>query len=93
MLWYVKDTRSDKHTFVSNVIRGQREKNNHQWQQSAENARYVIERLSPEGGLVVDFLAGSGTTVRAAQELGRHVVAYEVNPRTAKRANNDLKAT
>jgi len=91
MLWYVKDTRADKHTLIRSVIRGQREKNSHQWQQSSENARYLIERLSPEGGLVVDFLAGSGTTVRAALELGRHVVAYELNPRTAKRANAHAK--
>jgi hypothetical protein len=55
MLWFVKGTRSDKHTFINNVVSGQREKNHHEWQQAEAEAAYFIENLSPPSGFVVDF--------------------------------------
>lgn len=77
MLWFVKGTRSDKHTFVDNVVTGQREKDHHEWQQSEAEAAYFIEMLSPPSGFVVDFFAGGGTTIVAAHRLGRSVIGYE----------------
>jgi site-specific DNA-methyltransferase (adenine-specific) len=77
MLWFVKGTRSDKYTFVNNVVSGQREKSHHNWQQAESEAAYFIEALSPLSGFVVDFFAGSGTTIIAAQRLGRWAIGYE----------------
>ena len=79
MLWFVKGTRSDKHTFIENVVTGQREKDHHEWQQAESDAAYFIELLSPKGGLVVDFFAGGGTTIIAAQHLGRNAIGYEID--------------
>jgi len=77
MLWFVKGTRADKHTFVENVVTGQREKDHHEWQQSEAEAAYFIETLSPSGGFVVDFFAGGGTTIVAALRLERAAIGYE----------------
>jgi hypothetical protein len=77
MLWFVKGTRSDKHTFVNNVVAGPQEKDHHEWQQSESDAAYYIEKLSPEGGFVVDFFAGGGTTIVAAHRLRRFAIGYE----------------
>jgi hypothetical protein len=79
MLWFVKGTRSDKHTFIENVVSGQREKDHHEWQQAEAEAAYFIENLSPPAGFVVDFFAGSGTTIVAARRLGRSAIGYEIS--------------
>jgi hypothetical protein len=79
MLWFVKGTRSDKHTFIDLVVTGQREKDHHPWQQAEAEAAYFIETLSPPLGFVVDFFAGGGTTIVAARRLGRAAVGYEKN--------------
>jgi transposase-like protein len=78
MLWFVRGTRADKHTFVESVF-GAREKDTHPWQQSESEAEYFINALSPPDGMVVDFFAGGGTTIVAAERLGRNVIGYEIS--------------
>lgn len=92
MLWFVKGTRSDKHTFVDNVVTGQREKSHHDWQQAESEAAYFIEKLSPSGGFVADFFAGSGTTIIAAKKLGRSAVGYEIDARHYSSARERMSA-
>jgi hypothetical protein len=79
MLWFVKGTRSDKQTFVENVVSSAREKDFHPWQQGEGDAEYFIGLLSPVGGLVVDFFAGGGTTIVAARRLGRIGLGFEID--------------
>ena len=43
--------------------------------------RRMIENSSGRGELVVDIFAGSGTSLIAAQQLGRHCYALELDPR------------
>jgi len=91
MLWFVKGTRSDKHTFITSAISGAREKDHHEWQQAESEAAYFIENLSPKGGLVVDFFAGGGTTIVAAMALGRLVIGYEIEKRHWIKANDRIR--
>ena len=39
--------------------------------------RWLLQLITPAGGTVIDFFAGSGTTVEAALELGFPVIAVE----------------
>ncbi|MBI3016333.1 MAG: site-specific DNA-methyltransferase, partial [Candidatus Tectomicrobia bacterium] len=43
-------------------------------------AEYLIESTTSPGGLVLDPMAGSGTTLVAAQKKGRHSVGVERDP-------------
>lgn len=86
MLWFVKGTRGDKHSFVESAVTGSREKDHHEWQQAESEAEYFISVLSPPSGLVVDFFAGGGTTIVAAQRLGRNALGYEIDQNHHKKA-------
>lgn len=79
MLWFVKDSRGDKLTFVDDAVSGGIEKSHHPWQQAESEAAYFIERLTATDGLVVDPFAGGGTTCVAAEKLGRRWIAYEID--------------
>ena len=39
-----------------------------------------IQSWSNKGDIVLDPFMGSGTTAKAAQELGRHYIGFEINP-------------
>jgi len=42
--------------------------------------RWLMTLITPPGGIVLDFFAGSGTTVEAAAELGFAIIAIELDP-------------
>ncbi len=46
----------------------------------SEPIRYLIEHLTPEGGLVVDPFMGSGIAAIEAVNIGRRVVGIDINP-------------
>lgn len=75
----------------SDVISGNKEKDLHPWQQSESVAAQLIEQFCPEGGIVVDPFAGSGTTLAAAKRLGRQWLGFEVDPKTAAVARKRVK--
>jgi len=79
MLWFVKETRGDKTTFVNDVATGTREKTHHDWQQSEAEARYFIELLTEPDCFVVDPFCGGGTTPVACIGLGRKWAAFEID--------------
>jgi DNA methylase len=78
LVWFVKGTRGIVSDVLLDTVRGDREKDAHEWQQAVSEARYFIERLCPAGGTVVDFFIGGGTTRVAAEQLGRKFIGFEV---------------
>jgi histone H3/H4 len=86
LVWFVKETRGDVQNVMLDIVRGDREKDTHEWQQSLEEARYFVERLCPQSGCVVDFFLGGGTTRVAAEELGRRFIGFEVSARAIENA-------
>lgn len=90
MLWFVKETRGDKTTFVNDVATGTREKTHHDWQQSEAEARYFIELLTEPDGFVVDPFCGGGTTPVACIGLGRKWAAFEIDEANLARASERI---
>ena len=92
MLWFVNGTgRFDTSVMVEDLVVSHKEKSAHPWQQSVVEARYYIERLTPDGGLVVDPFCGGGTTALAAKQAGRKWVTCEIDGAYAAIATKRIK--
>jgi 16S rRNA G966 N2-methylase RsmD len=92
MLWFVNGTgRFDTGSMVEDLVVSHKEKCAHPWQQSVVEASYYIERLTPQGGLVVDPFCGGGTTALAAKQTGRKWVTCELDPEYAAIATQRIK--
>jgi len=51
----------------------------------------LVQRYTNPGDLVVDPMAGSGTTIDVCEEEGRRVIGYDINPRHPKVIKNDSR--
>jgi hypothetical protein len=91
IVWFVKETRGDKLTFVNDTVTSQREKSHHEWQQAEEEARYFIELLTEKDGFVVDPFCGGGTTPVACINAGRKWAAFEIDEARLSRASERIK--
>ena len=80
ILWFVKETRGDKETFINDVATGAKEKSHHEWQQAESEALYFIEKLTKPGDFVVDPFCGGGTTPAVCEKSGRKWRAFEIDP-------------
>ena len=71
-----------ENTFQDYFISEQREKNGHDWQQSKSGVAYLIEMFTKPMDIILEPFAGSGTTIIAAKEKKRKVLAAEINEQT-----------
>ena len=62
-------------------------------QLSLAEAEHYIRNLSPEGGLIVDPFAGSGTSLVAAKELGRRWIGFDIDPVAVTKARSRVSTT
>jgi len=51
----------------------------------------MVQRYTKPGDLVVDPMAGSGTTIDVCEEEGRRVIGYDINPQHPKVIKNDSR--
>ena len=56
-----------------------RDKSLHGWQQGENGCRYLLERFSKMGDLVLDPFAGSGTTLICCKEMKRKCTGIEID--------------
>ena len=63
-------------------ISEQREKNEHDWQQSVSGVAYLIEMFTNPTDLIIDPFAGSGTTMIVAKQKGRQIKGAEIDEQT-----------
>lgn len=90
IVWFVKESRGDKLTFVNDTVTSQREKSHHEWQQSVDEAKYFIDLLTEKDGFVVDPFCGGGTTAVAAIQLGRKWASFEIDEANIGRASERI---
>ena len=64
--------------------------NNHKWQKHPD-AIYNYLKILP--GTIVDFFCGGGSTLEVCKMLGRHYLAFEIDPATAQDARNRVRQT
>jgi DNA modification methylase len=77
---------------TGNVIKAARaEDREHQTQKPEDLMRRLIKVVTPPGGTLLDAFAGSGSTLRAAKDLGRHSVGIEVDEQNAEIAARRLE--
>lgn len=69
-----------------NVARG-----NHPTEKPVELVRSFIEQFTDPGDLILDSFMGSGTTLRAAKDLGRKAIGIEINERYCEIAVERLR--
>jgi adenine-specific DNA-methyltransferase len=74
-IWYYKDLKSPIYPTQKNI----------------NIALDIIKSSSNYGDLVLDFFCGSGTTCRAAKDLGRHFIGIDNSPIAVKVAKKNLK--
>jgi 16S rRNA G966 N2-methylase RsmD len=90
LLWFVKG--QFKGDYVIDVIESTwLAKNWHDWEQSEAEAAHCITKLSPEDGLVLDPMCGSGTTLLVARQLNRRFLGAEIDEFQAKVATARLR--
>jgi hypothetical protein len=91
IVWFVKETRGDKQTFITDVVTGAREKSHHDWQQAVSEARYFIDHLTQHDGFVVDPFCGGGTTPVACIQSGRQWASFEIDEANFANASSRIK--
>jgi len=79
-----------QNTFQDYFISEQREKTGHDWQQSKSGVKYLIEMFTSENDLICEPFAGSGTTIKAAKEMKRQIIAAEIDPVTYNIAKSEI---
>lgn len=62
----------------------------HPTQKPVKLLKKLIETFTDEGDVVVDPCFGSGTTLRAAHELGRNVYGFEIDRNFYQRAKDEM---
>ena len=82
VLIFQNEKKKIQNTFQDYFISEQREKNGHDWQQSKSGVAYLIEMFTKEGDTILEPFAGSGTTIIAAREKKRNIIASEIDEKT-----------
>jgi len=93
LLWFVKDKgeKPQQNGKIFDLINSTKPaKILHDWEQSPEDARYVIGQLTKPGDTVLDPFMGSGTTGIAALNLKRHFFGIEINPESFELAKLNI---
>lgn len=90
VLIYQNGKKKLDNTIQDYFISEQREKSGHNWQQSESGVKYLIEKFTNAGDILLDPFAGSGTTLKVGRLLKRNVLGAEINQETFNIAKGNL---
>lgn len=79
ILLYGKSRATVLRDWIDQPISLQRTANGHPCPKPLRLLKKLLVSLSTEGGTVIDPFLGSGTTLRAAKDLGRKAIGIEIN--------------
>ena len=93
--WFGDSNPARRNVYHSDTYRhGQPGKVDHPTQKWLPMIRFIVESIAPPDGLVLDPFMGSGTTLRAAKDLGRKAIGIELEERyceiSAKRLSQEI---
>lgn len=93
-LWMTKGETIERVSWVPTWVRGGgKNKDLHEWQDSpAAFIRWISAMTSP-GDTVVDPFTGSGTVPAVCKMMGRHFMAFEIDPEKAEIARQRVDQT
>jgi 16S rRNA G966 N2-methylase RsmD len=77
---------------VDHLESGGREKDSHNHQKTWIDAKYLIEKLTDPGALIVDPFCGSGSILKAAAQVGREYLGCEIDSKMARVARGRVAA-
>ena len=63
----------------------------HPTQKPTDMCKYLIEKSTKEGEIILDPFLGSGTTARACKDMGRNYIGIEISPEYCAIAEKRLK--
>lgn len=91
-VWFAKGRRNGR--WVMDWIKGGgKDKGTHEWGDAPELFLGLVERLTEASSVVFDPFTGGGTVPAVCKMLGRHYVAFEIDPDTAERARKRVRNT
>ena len=69
---------------------GKGDKQAHEWAQPESEAAYLISKFTKPNDLVVDPMSGTGSVLKAAVNLRRKAIGFELDPESFKVARGTL---
>ena len=84
LIWYVKPPVDGSQVMGPDVLDAppiDADREHHDWGQSVEGMKLIIQRLKlADGALICDPFAGGGSTLLAARQLGHPVIGADIDP-------------
>lgn len=78
----------------SNILKAKKTGNeNHPTEKPVSLLSYLIEKSTEKGGVVLDTFAGSFSTAQACVKTGRNYIAFEIEEKHCKKAQQLLNGT
>ena len=81
ILYYGKDPRAGRQTPTGRQVTEQSDRNGHPCPKPIKAWTWLVNKASLEGETILDPFMGSGTTLRAAKDLGRKAIGIEIEER------------